>query len=432
MHRPGLAGTLDASKVRETLFPNGLRLVVKEARATDLAAVQLWVRAGSFLEDEKNAGTAHVIEHLLFRAGDEPSAAGVSIDAEVENLGGLMEAATQKDWTQLSCTVSGRYVGKVVQVIAEALRKPQFTPAALEAEKPILTEELNQIRFNPEAVVSVALYELAFKTHPYRHDVRGTPRMISQVDLKLLRAYYERHYIPANMTLVVVGDVDAAGVERATRAAFQADQPGPKREPLKLPPPERACATAERKVLQSPFGTGFVGLGYPAPSVADDPEVYVMDVLLTLLENGDAGRLPLLLRSTGAVAATYETRRQAGLFTVIAGTNGSVEQLEAMLRKELDFIAERPLPAAELQMAKSGLRGTYALDSEPYSGQASMLGYYAAIDRWQFASEYLAKVEAVTADQVQALAKKYLDPQHCVTVVLKPRAGAPAPPRSAT
>ncbi|MCC2672116.1 MAG: hypothetical protein K0Q72_4588, partial [Armatimonadetes bacterium] len=84
-------------------------------------------------------------------------------------------------------------------------------------------------------------------------------------------------------------------------------------------------------------------------------------------------------------------------------------------------------------LAKRMLRGSYALDNETYTGQASSLGYYASIDRWQFASDYLAKAEAVTLEQVQAAAAKYLDSKHSVTVLLKPRTvPRVAPPRTGT
>lgn len=420
MARPGHSGTLDPGSVKETIFPNGLHLLVKEAHATDLASVQVWVRAGGFTEDEKSAGTAHVIEHLVFK-GSESSGPG-SIDEAIENLGGLLEASTEKDWTRFGCTVAGRYVGKAIGVIGDALRKPRFRPEDWEAEKPLMLQEIEQARGNPEPAISTVLYDLAFQHHPYKYDVRGTPDFIKSVDLKAVQEYYRKYYVPANMTVVVVGDVDGAGVERATRAAFAADQPGQKPVPASVPPDERACAKPERRVVTTTFQNGYVGLAFPAPGVKDDPDVYAMDVLITLLEHGGSGRLPAALKETAQVSALFETRRQPGLTTIIAVTGpAGVETVERTILRELDLIASNPVPEAELSLAKRELEGSYALDNEPFSGQAATLGYYAAIDRPQFATEYLAHVRSVTADQVQALARKYLDPQHSVSVILRPR-----------
>jgi zinc protease len=427
---PGRGGTLDPAHVKETVFPSGLRLVVKEAHATELVSVQVWVRAGGFLEDESSSGTAHVIEHLAFK-GTETYTPG-SIDAEIENLGGVLEASTEKDWTRFSCTVNGRYVAKVLGIVADAVRKPEFRQQDWEAEKPVIQSEIDLVALSPEAALSAALYQLAFQKHPYRFDVRGSKRFLDQLTLEQVRAYYRRHYLPSRMVVVVVGDVDPAGVERVTRTAFQAEQAGAA-EPLKLPEEERACQKAERRVLQSRFAGGFLGIAYAAPSVKNEPQVYAMDILLTMLEHGGSGRLPRILRGTAAVQATFETRRQAGLFSVIAATGATnPEQVEALIRREIDFLSSRPISPEELSVAKRQLRGSYALDNEPYSGQAATLGYYAAIDRWQFASDYLAKVEAVTAEQVQEVAREYLSPDRSVTVLLQPQGPPARAPRSGT
>lgn len=427
---PGRSGTLDPAHIKEFTFKSGLRLIVKESHATDLAAVQVWIRAGGFLEDERTAGTAHVIEHMVFK-GTETGGPG-SIDGEIENLGGLLEASTEKDYTRFGCTVAGRYVGKVISVVADALRNAEFRPQDFESEKSIILEEINQIRINPERSLSALLYEMAYQKHPYRHDVRGTPRFINQVDLAAVKAFYEKHYVPANMTVVVVGDVDTAGVERAVKSAFKADDPVPAASAAPLPEEEMACAEPQRRVLNAPFANGYVALAYPAPSVKDDPEVHAMDVLLTVLEHAGSGRLPRLLQGVGAVQAVFETRRQKGLLLVTAMTGPNVEQVEALLRKEIDFLSGNLVPEAVLSLAKRELRGAFALDNEPYAGQAGTLGYYAAIDRWQFAAEYLRKIEAVTAEQVRAVAKKYLDNSRSAAVLFRPRVAAPRQPGTTT
>ncbi len=427
---PGSAGTLDAGSVKETVFPSGLRLLVKESHATDLAAVQVWVRAGGFREDEKTNGTAHVIEHLVFKGSDTGGPG--TLDGEVENLGGLLEATTEKDWTRFNCTVAGRYVGRIVNVVADALRKPKFDQNDWEAERPVIVDEITRISLDPDIAMARLLYSAAFQKHPYRMDVRGEPRFIQTLDLKDVRAYYQKHYVPANMTVIVVGSVDGAAVERAVRTAFQADTPAPK-PAESLPEPEVACVQPVRRSINSPYQNGYVGLAFPAPSVKDTPDVYAMDVLLTLLEMDGTGRLPRLMRDQGEVSASFETRRQPGLMTIIASTGPrNTEQVETLIKRELELTASQAIPESEIGIAKRILRGAYVLDNETYSGQAGTLGYYAAIDRWQFASDYLARIDAVTPEQVQAVARKYLQMDHSATILLKPAPGPAAPPRSDT
>src|SRR5205807_2652539 len=109
---PARPGTLDAASIHETVFPNGLRLVTREAHGADLVAVQVWVRAGGFLEEPANSGFAHVIEHLVFR-GTEKRGPG-TVDQEVEDLGGELTAMTEKDWTMFGTTVASQHAMKIV------------------------------------------------------------------------------------------------------------------------------------------------------------------------------------------------------------------------------------------------------------------------------------------------------------------------------
>src|SRR5690349_24367151 len=102
--RPAASGTLDPGSIHETVYPSGLRLVVREAHGADLAAIQVWIRAGGFLEDQTTSGYAHVIEHLVFK-GTERRGPG-AIDDEIESLGGELTATTEKDWTMYGTTVA--------------------------------------------------------------------------------------------------------------------------------------------------------------------------------------------------------------------------------------------------------------------------------------------------------------------------------------
>ncbi len=428
---PGAAGTLDRASIKETQFPNGLRLVVREAHSTPLASVQIWIRAGGFTEDEQSSGMAHVVEHLVFKGTDDRGPG--SIDAEVENLGGLLEATTDKDWTSFSCTVAGRYAARLLPVMAEAIRKPKFRVEDWEAERPVMLDEINRISLRPDLLVTKLLYSLAFKRHPYRFDVRGEPRFLNRLDLKAVTEYFQKHYTPDRMTIVVVGDVDGPAIEKVVRAAFAADVA--KTKPADpLPPAEAPCATAERRAIDTPFANGYVGLAFPAPSVKNQPDVYCMDLILTMLELDGVGRLPAAVRDQADVSVSYETRRQDGLLVVVAGCGPrNADAVEARLRAELDFLVRQGVTEADLDVARRRLRGTYAIENESYSGQGGTLGYYSAIDSWEFAATYLERVAAVTAEQVSAVARKYLSADRCISVSLRPRAGGPTPvPRIGT
>jgi zinc protease len=424
---PAAPGTLDPASIRETVLPSGLRLVVKEAHGADLVAVQVWVRAGGFLEDAEHSGYAHVIEHLVFK-GSEDRGPGV-IDQAVEELGGQLDALTEKDWTMFGTSVASQHAGKVIELMGETVRGARFRLEDLLSERPLIVEEIGLIGASPDRLANALLFAMSFQRHPYQRDARGAPPVVQRVGVDALKAYYQKYYVPANMTVLVVGDVNPATVEKQVRRAFGGDSPGSKGAPFTLPAPETACESPRREVVAAPFPTAFVGMSFPAPAVTDQPDVYAMDILVTMLENSPYGRLPEALKGkVGGVQASYTTRRQRGLLTVLVQCDpAAVDGVEKALKAEMKRLVESPPTQAEIDFTRRQLAGKYALENETFAGQANSLGFYAAIDRWQFATTYLDRVGKVTADEVLATAKKYLDVDHGCTLVLRP--GGPRNPR---
>lgn len=410
------AETFGAASTLQFDYPSGLRLVVKSARSSPLATIQVWIRAGGFLETPLNSGTAHVIEHLVFKGG-EARAPG-ELDESVEQLGGVLEAQTDKDWTRFSCTVASRYVTRVLKSISESLTRPAFRPADWDAERSVIQAEIAQHRSEPASVVQEELYALAYANHPYRMDVRGQASGLSRLDLADVRTYYNAHYHGGNLTVIVCGDVDPAEMQREVGLAFGAEKPRTAPYKLALPAAEAPCATAKEKLLRRPGGTAYLGLAYAAPSVADRPDVYVMDVILTLLENRAIGRLPRALRGIPGFQASYQTLRQAGLFVLVAATPpDSARAVDALVRRELDLLKEPSLSDDEVGLAVRALHGNFVMENETLRDQAGTLGYYEAIDSWKFAMTYLERIREVRAGQVQAVARTYFQHERRVMVI---------------
>jgi zinc protease len=416
--RAGTA-TLDPAAIREQVLPNGLRVIVRESHATGLVSLQYWVRAGVFLEDEKSAGTAHFIEHLLFK-GTETRPQG-AIDAEIEDLGGVLEAETDKDWTTLRATVATAFWTKALAVMADTVQHPRLRMEDMEAERPVILDEIAASSTDPSRVLINRLFQDALPDHPYRFLTTGTPENVRQLKLGPLRDYFHKYYTPANSILVVVGDVTPEAVLQQARTLFPGSTPAAPPMPpsaKQLPPKE-----PRREVLATDFRGGYYAVAFPAPAVRQVPDVYAMDVLVTMLEQGPTGRLPALLRDQARlVKADFQTRRDPGLLTIrVSTTPDRLEQVEKSVLEEIGRLRATPPPSAEVEATKSILTGSYALDNETFASQGNTLGYYAAIDRWQFASSYLENIAKVTPEQVHAIAVKYLVPEQSTTVVLRPR-----------
>jgi len=418
------SGPPDPETVQERVLPNGLRLIMKPAHALGLVAIQVWIRVGSYRETPETAGYAHLIEHLVFKGG-EGRAAG-ELDQAIEDLGGLLHATTEKDWTMYGATVASRDAARVIQLLGNALRTAAFRPEECRLERGVVLDEIQQADADPERLITRLLFEQAFTHHPYRLDARGAAPVIARVDLEALRAWYERYYHPANMSVIVVGDIEPAAIARQVEAAFRSTRPAPPPEPL--PPAEVAGAVASRREIELDTVGAYVGLAFPAPAVTDRPDVYAMDLILTLLAEGDYGRLPAALRGqiTG-VETSFVTRRQPGLFIAFAATDAEhLAAVEATLRAQIEKLSQETVPEAELTMAKRLLAGSFALDQETYSSQANLLGFYEAIDTWRFASTYLERVQAITPAEIRACAQKYLRADRACALIARPKQRPPA------
>src|SRR6266852_4199047 len=212
------AGTLDPASIHETVFPNALRLLVKEGHAVNLVAIQYWVRTGGFRETERNRGVAHFIEHLIFKGTDRYPEGG--IDQEIEDLGGVLSAVTEKDWVMFGTTVASQYTGKALDVLGDALRHPKFRPADLELERRVIADEAAAQRLDPDRVVTDRLFHIAYPHHPYGSDVLGTPEMVKKMTRADVQQFFADQYTPSNATMVIVGDVDAATISARVRSAF--------------------------------------------------------------------------------------------------------------------------------------------------------------------------------------------------------------------
>jgi zinc protease len=420
------AGTMDPASIRETVFPNGLRVVIKEAHAVNLVSIQYWVRAGGFRETDKTRGAAHFIEHLIFKGTDRYPQGG--IDAEIEDLGGVLNATTEKDWVSFSTTVASQYANKALEVLGDALRHPKFRQEDLEVERRVIADEIAAQRLDPHRVVAARLFHMAYPNHPYQHDVLGTRDTVGKMDRATVQQFFADHYTPSNATLVIVGDVTAASVLPHVKTVFGVEATPGNPVSVKLPETD-PLPKAARETIEGLGRLAFFGIAFPAPAVTD-PDIHAADLLVTLLEQGTFGRLPAALSGTAVTAsATFETRRQPGLLSIIVGAPPeALSKVEDTVLGIVRDLGQKGPTEQELVATKSVLAGSYATDNETFTGQGNSLGYYASIDRWQFAAEYLPRVAAVTAAQARAAAAKWLNPDHAVTVVMRPRTAPPPTP----
>lgn len=411
---------LGLGPVTSYTLENGLRVLVAPNTNADLVTLDVWMGAGTRREAADNNGEAHFIEHLLFK-GTATRKPG-DIDAAIEDLGGTLNAATSYDWAHFYVTVASADADAALAVLADALMNAAIRPEDMEAERPVILSELAREDATPTDVVTRAFNALTFPTHPYGRPLIGTAASISQMTRQTVYDFYKTYYAPSNATLVIAGNVTPEQGLAMARKALGMWPAHP--VPADDVPPEAPQTTPRTQVMSGPFRDAYVMLGFRAPSVKQQPDAWVMDVLLTYLGQGGNNRLEVDLQRkqklVTSIDANYLTQRDPGTLSVIAEcAPGNVLVVTKAIRAEIQALRDNPLSDSDLAAAKHTLLASYLFDAQTDSGRAGALGFYATIDSARYDTDYIQNFESVTSAQVQEVAHRYcsLDTETLVTLL---------------
>ena len=409
-----------ATPVRDVL-ENGVTAIVWENHAAPIVTLQAWVKVGSRDEDDEHNGAAHFVEHMLFK-GTQRRKVG-QIDREVESLGGISNASTSQDYTQYFIVAASSFFDRILDIQADALMHSTFDPEEFERERSVVIEELRRRDDTPSTRTFDMLYTTAYTSHPYKRPVGGTQSVIQRMTRDMLFEFYRTHYVPANVIVVVAGDIDPQKVVAQLRRVYAAWRgPAPNRSSA---PPEPPLAGIRRSVLEQDVRVAYLRLGWVGPGVRDR-DVYAMDVLLYALGRGRVSRLTRSIRERLGLAqdisASFATGLDPALFQVfaVAEPENLVRAEEAILN-EIAAVREQGISEEELVRAKNLLEGEDILATHTSRGMATNLGYYATIADVEFALTYLDRIRQVSREDVQRVAQRFLDPQRYAVAVIRPR-----------
>lgn len=401
------------------VLPNGVRVIVQEHRASDVAALQLWVRAGGRDEAANELGLAHYLEHMLFK-GTTSRPTGF-IDRDVEGVGGRMNAGTSLDYTYYHMVLPATRVAAAIDLLADISVNASLETSVLDAEKRVVLEEMRLTEDSPRRFLGRRLFETLFEGHPYGRPVIGTPELVRGLTRDTLLAFYRRLYAPEAFALVVVGPVTPEEVlERARRTFGRLPRGGTAPLPAPVPPPLRP-----RKIdLRRPGAQAYLGLGWHAPKI-DHADLAAVDLLVTILGQTRTSRLTRSLRDelglVSSVSSGYSALEAAGAVTVTAQTDATdLERVETEILREIGRLRDEGVTEAEHRRAITAAEAQHEFGTETAEGRAQALGRAETV--WRLGDElaYLDRVRTVTRTQIQAAAKKYLDPARYVRIALVP------------
>jgi len=418
------AASASGAEARREVFDNGLVAVVAEDHAHPVAAVRVYVKAGSIYEEgHLGAGLSHYIEHLLGERTDKHAKA--ELEAAVSEMGGAYNAYTWKDHVCYHLAVRAENAEEAITHLEERVFHSVFEPENVENQREIILNEIRMGRDEPNRVLQKSFFYTMFREHPARYPIIGYEELFVGVTREDLIDYYEKYYVPERTIVVVVGDVDADRTFAQLRETFGALPRGKSfPEPTFYEPP----ALGRRDVVvPMDLGAAYLWLGFRGP-VVGTPEAYALEVATAIAGYGRSSRLYRRVLEEGGyvtdISAWLSTPPTGASYLAVYAEAEAIElpyAEEAIISEMLRF-GEKKVTREELERAKKLLTAQYVLGLETVEDVAADLGENELYTgNRQYGEEYLARIAEVTADDIREAARRYLQPSALTVAKVVPR-----------
>ena len=419
-----LLDTFWREPVERCVLANGLTLIMKRDTSAALASVQVWVKTGSIHENEHlGAGLSHYLEHMLFKGTKRR--AGRDISATVQAHGGYINAYTTFDRTVYYIDLPSEHTRVALDLLGDAVLNSTLPADEVAKEKDVILREIAMTKDDPDNRLWDTLFSTAFHEHPYRQPIIGHQDVFSAVTRDDLEAYYKSRYVPNNLVVVVVGDIDPV----ATRAAVEEHfgrAPRVRLAPVLVPDEPSQLAPRTEHRFETVELTRAV-LAWPIPGLAHE-DAPVLDLLATILGNGDSSVLWHEIREALALVHTIDTSSwnpgTTGLFCVSFTCDADKrEAASAAILATLKRCATRGFSASQLKKAVRQLVVGEINSRKTMSGQASRLGVAeVVVGDLDHGRTFFDQLSRVTPTDLKVALKKYLSPGKMTSVSSNPAA----------
>ena len=272
-------------KLKQYTLENGLRILLLPEEEHPLATFQVWYRVGSRFEDENTRGLSHFIEHLFFK-GSETMIAG-EIDRRLNEIGAFNNAATSKDYTFYYAVGPGSVLDEMYEIQTDMLLKPLFDPHETDKEREVVLAEIDRSLDSPQNQFYYACMEETYGNHPYRHPVLGYKNIIETVPVDTIRNYYNSHYHPRNMTVVVVGNFQADDILERIQRDYGGLQSPDGFENIGTRP---VANLPSKRVFSKQTQRSYSAMTFLGPDRENVHDIMALDLLATILTDGRSSR----------------------------------------------------------------------------------------------------------------------------------------------
>jgi zinc protease len=418
----GKPSSLDLAVTRLVL-PNGLTVIIHEKHDLPLVAIKAMVKTGSLYEPEEKAGLASFVANLLRRGTKTKSAEEIA--AQIEFVGGKLSAYSRRDRSYAVCEILNKDLDLGLEILSDILINPAFNPKEVEKERALLLAQISSKQDEPMIVGKMAYDDLIYGKHPYHRPVLGYTKTVKGISCQDLFSFHNKYYLPNNMVLAVVGDIDSGKVIRKIEDKFMKWE----RRPLAFPrlPSVMAQTTIKRKTIfmkkeQTHILLGNLGIK------RNNPDYYALLVLDEILGGDLSARIFYNLRDRLGLAysayasITASAGQEPGEFLAyIAVSPFNTGKAIKGLLSEIERIRNEPVTLQEIEDAKNYLTGSYYFD---FQSNRDFADYLLFCENYGLGFDYLKKypgyIQAVKVSDLQKVAQKYLHPRAYSVVLVGP------------
>ncbi len=415
--------------IQSIVLKNGMKVIVQENRRAPVVVTQVWYKVGGSYEHDGITGISHVLEHLMFKGTTDTPAGKFS--EIIAAHGGKENAFTSKDYTAYFQRISNEHLELCLSLEADRMRNLLLDEDEFLKEIEVIKEE-RRLRTDdkPTSLTYERFNAVAFVNNPYRKPIIGWMEDLDTMKIDDLRDWYQTWYAPNNATLVVVGDVRAKQVFALAKEHFGSLKTA--EIPQLKPRTEVQQYGIKRVVVKAPARVPFLVMGYKVPvlntsDIKDD--IYALELLSGLLDGGNSSRFSRNLvrgsqiaTSVGANYNMYALHDSLFTISAIPANDISMDDMEAMIIDQITALQDELPAEEELARVKAQVVASSVFEQDSSFYQAMKIGIMETVGLgWEIKDEYVDRINAVTAEQVQHVARKYFLEDHLTVAELIPQ-----------
>jgi predicted Zn-dependent peptidase len=388
--------------VEITRLPNGINVVTHHMPHLETVALGIWVKAGARDELPQENGIAHFLEHMAFKGTARRTARAIA--EEIESAGGEINAATGMETTTYYARVLKNDWALALDILADIFTEPELDPEELERERDVILQEIAAAHDQPDDLVFDLAQAASFGDHPLGRSILGTHDLIGKVSRDEILNWRNRNYYGSRIVVAAAGNIEHRAIAAECERLLGKIETG--HQPQRDQPAFQPSSRTEEK----PLDQAHLVLTFEAPSYRD-PDIYVLQVLSNILGGGMSSRLFQEVRekrglcySVFSFGSAYEDVGQVGVYAATSPEHSN-ELVE--LTTDIMMSVAREVSDAEVARAKAQLKASLVMNLESASSRADQIArQFLAFGHVPAIGTLVAKIEAVTPEQVRALAER--------------------------